>query len=131
MTATRTAAVEFRGTRPATEAITWGQRAIWTAIERIRPNDAYFNFVKTLPLANTDVDTVLAALGQVIERHEALHTRIVLVDGEPHQQVCAGGELTVEIDPGAATWRGQQIVGSRSERQRTRVTDSHRQRLAG
>lgn len=97
MTATRTAAVEFRGSRPAIETITWGQRAIWTAIERISPNDAYFNFVKTLPLANTDVDTVLAALGQVIGRHEALHTRFTIVDGEPHQQVHDGGELAVEI----------------------------------
>jgi hypothetical protein len=97
MTATRTAAVEFRGTRPATEAITWGQRAIWTAIERISPNDAYFNFVKTLPLANTDVDTVLATLGKIIERHEALHTRFTIVDGEPHQRVHDGGELPVEI----------------------------------
>src|SRR5258708_2098415 len=48
MTATRTATVEFTGLRPAIETITWGQRAIWTAIERISPNDAYFNFVKTL-----------------------------------------------------------------------------------
>jgi hypothetical protein len=97
MTATRTRTVVFRGTRPTTEIITWGQRAMWTAIKRISPHDEYFNFVKTLPLANTDVDTVLAALGQVIERHEALHTRIVLVDGEPHQRVAADGELAVEI----------------------------------
>ncbi|HEX9337692.1 MAG TPA: condensation domain-containing protein [Pseudonocardiaceae bacterium] len=97
MTATRTATVEFRGTRPTTEIITWGQRAIWTAIERMSPNDAYFNFVKLMPLSDTDIDTVLAALGHVIGRHEALHTRIVSVDGEPHQQVGAGGELAVEI----------------------------------
>src|SRR5882757_1514548 len=97
MTATRTATVEFRGMRPGIETITWGQRAIWTAIQRISPNDAYFNFVKTLPLADTDVDTVLAALGLVIGRHEALHTRFTVVDGEPHQRVRAGGELAVEI----------------------------------
>ncbi len=65
--------------------------------ERISPNDAYFNFVKTLPLANTDVDTVLAALGKIIERHEALHTRFTIVDGEPHQRVHNGGELPAEI----------------------------------
>lgn len=95
MTATRT--VVFHGTRPGTEIITWGQRAIWTAIQRTRPNDAYFNFVKTLPVADTDVDSVLAALGEVIGRHEALHTRIVEVAGEPHQEVAGSGELTVEI----------------------------------
>jgi len=95
MTATRT--VGFHGTRPGTEIITWGQRAIWTAIQRISPNDAYFNFVKTLPVADTDVDAVLAALGEVIGRHEALHTRIVDVAGEPHQEVAGSGELTVEI----------------------------------
>lgn len=95
MAVTRT--VGFSGTRPGTEIITWGQRAIWTAIERISPNDAYFNFVKTLPVTDTDVESVLVALGEVIGRHEALHTRIVDVAGEPHQEVAASGRLDVEI----------------------------------
>ncbi len=32
------------------EIITWGQRAIWEAIERTRPDDHYFNFGRVLPL---------------------------------------------------------------------------------
>jgi condensation domain-containing protein len=111
MTAMRTATVEFTGTRPAIETITWGQRAIWTAIERISPNDAYFNFVKTLPLPDTDVDTVLAALGLIMSRHEALHTRFTIVDGEPHQQVYGSGELAVEIIEGNAEATGDRYVG--------------------
>ncbi len=97
--ATRTATVEFAGMRPATEVITWGQRAIWTAIDRISPEDAYFNFTKTLPLdgESVDVDTVLAAIGTVVARHDALRTRIAIVDGEPHQRVHERGTLTAEI----------------------------------
>lgn len=118
MTATRTATVTFHGARPATETITWGQRAIWTAIERISPNDAYFNFVRTLPLSDIDVNSVLLSLGQVIGRHEALHTRIVLVDGEPHQEVAAGGELAVEIVATDDVTASAEQIGDRLKHQR-------------
>ncbi|HEX4704700.1 MAG TPA: hypothetical protein VH352_21405, partial [Pseudonocardiaceae bacterium] len=94
-----TRTVEFSGARPATEVLTWGQRAIWTAIGRISPEDAYFNFTKTLPLdgESVDMDQVLAAIGTVVERHEALCTRMTIVDGEPRQHVNERGTLKVEI----------------------------------
>jgi hypothetical protein len=102
-TAADTVAFDFRGARTATGALTWGQRAIWTAIERTRPADAYFNFARTLPVpARTDgqpadIPTVLSALTTVFERHEALRTRIIVVDGEPRQAVSDSGMVRVRL----------------------------------
>jgi Condensation domain len=98
--------VAFHGSRNATDVLTWGQRAIWTAIERTRPSDAYFNFARTIDLRteglSADLDTVLAAVGQVMSQHEALHTRMSVVDGGPIQMVTAMGELNVRVVEAAA-----------------------------
>jgi hypothetical protein len=92
-------AVTFRGARSTSEVLTWGQRAIWTAIERTRPSDAYFNFARTIDVrdAGTDLDTVLGAVALVVGRYEALRTRVSVVDGEPVQMVSADGELSVDV----------------------------------
>ncbi|HEX5117549.1 MAG TPA: condensation domain-containing protein [Pseudonocardiaceae bacterium] len=93
------ATVAFRGARSASDVLTWGQRAIWTAIERTRPSDAYFNFARTVDIrgVGADLDTVLAAVALVMGRHEALRTRVSVVDGEPVQTVSAEGELPVDV----------------------------------
>ena len=94
--------VAFRGTRDATDVLTWGQRAIWTAIQRTRPADAYFNFGRSVPGSGADLDTVLAAIAEVMGRHEALRTRLSVVDGGPTQVVSADGEITVAVIEGDA-----------------------------
>lgn len=97
------ATVTFRGARSTSDVLTWGQRAIWTAIERTRPSDAYFNFARTVDIRDTgaDLDTVLAAVGLVVGRHEALRTRVSVVDGEPVQVVSTDGELPVDVVTGS------------------------------
>ncbi|MFJ7219477.1 condensation domain-containing protein [Amycolatopsis sp. NPDC098790] len=52
-----------------------------------------------------DLDALRAALDDVVERHEALRTRIVLDDGEPYQEICppASPDLDVrDLTAGAA-----------------------------
>jgi hypothetical protein len=95
--ATTSVKIAFHGERSTTEVLTWGQRAIWTAIERTRPSDAYFNFTRTLSLDTTDVAAVVAAVGNVVSQHEALRTRISVVDGEPTQLLAAEGEYDVQV----------------------------------
>jgi condensation domain-containing protein len=92
-------AVTFRGARATSDVLTWGQRAIWTAIERTRPSDAYFNFARTVDIRDTGADlaAVLSAVALVLGRYEALRTRISLVDGEPRQVVSAEGTLDVDV----------------------------------
>ncbi|HEX5402961.1 MAG TPA: condensation domain-containing protein [Pseudonocardiaceae bacterium] len=96
--------VLFHGERNATDVLTWGQRAIWTAIERTRPSDAYFNFARVIDLRedglSAGLHTVLTAVGQVVSRHEALRTRMSVVDGGPIQLVSAMGELAVQVVEG-------------------------------
>ncbi|TXS12629.1 non-ribosomal peptide synthetase condensation domain protein [Streptomyces sp. adm13(2018)] len=100
--------VPFAAGRPGAAPLTWGQRAIWHAIGRTAPNDHYFNLGRILPLADrgAPVDTVhlRTALSALLERHEALRTRVVAEVGRPVQRLHARGraELLVrnEPDPG-------------------------------
>ncbi|OCC09724.1 condensation domain-containing protein [Streptomyces sp. PTY087I2] len=97
--------VGFRGERSGTAPLTWGQRAIWHAIRRTAPNDHYFNIGRVLPLADrgrpATVAATLDALARLIERHEALRTRLVppAADGGPSQWLADTGSLPVTISP--------------------------------
>ncbi|NEB42422.1 condensation domain-containing protein [Streptomyces sp. SID14515] len=95
--------VGFRGERSGRAPLTWGQRAIWHAIRRTAPNDHYFNIGRVLPLADrgrpATVAATLDALARLMERHEALRTRLVLsaADGEPSQCLADTGSLPVTV----------------------------------
>lgn len=96
--------LSFRGERSGTAPLTWGQRAIWHAIRRTAPNDHYFNIGRVLPLADrgrpATVAATLDALARLIERHEALRTRLVpAAGGEPAQCLTDTGTLPVTIAP--------------------------------
>ncbi|MFJ3327122.1 condensation domain-containing protein [Streptomyces griseus] len=97
--------VSFRGERSGTAPLTWGQRAIWHAIRRTAPNDHYFNIGRVLPLADrgrpATVAATLDALARLVERHEALRTRLVpaAADGGPSQWLADTGSLPVTIAP--------------------------------
>ncbi|RBQ14742.1 non-ribosomal peptide synthetase condensation domain protein [Spongiactinospora rosea] len=62
------------------EPLTWGQRAIWAAIERTAPDDRYFNFGRVLAVPRSvqplSVADVRRAVGLLTDRHEALRTTI-------------------------------------------------------
>ncbi|WP_052398344.1 condensation domain-containing protein [Streptomyces sp. NRRL F-5123] len=77
--------------------LTWGQLAIWDAIERTVPDDHYFNFGRILkvPGVRTSAE-VRAALGGLVSAHGALRTRLDLAGPRPRQRLAARGELTVE-----------------------------------
>ncbi|WP_329493378.1 condensation domain-containing protein [Kitasatospora herbaricolor] len=103
--------VEFSGQSSGTAPLTWGQRAIWSAIGRTRPGDWYFNFCRTLMLPRRyDLPQVLAAIRYVLERHESLRTRLVGTDGDPLQSAAAAGVLEVEVLEVAA---GDREAGAR------------------
>lgn len=100
--------VDFRGERSGQAPLTWGQRAIWHAIGRTAPNDHYFNIGRILPLADrgrpATVDGATRALGALVERHEALRTRVAPgADGQPGQILAATGVLPVTVVPAPDT----------------------------
>lgn len=100
-----TVTVAFGGGRDGRAPLTWGQRAIWHAIRRTAPNDHYFNIGRVLPLADrgrpaTVVDAA-RSLGVLMERHEALRTRLELPADDrgaaTDQRLAATGRLPVTL----------------------------------
>ncbi|MFD5789739.1 condensation domain-containing protein [Streptomyces sp. NPDC127037] len=98
----RTVCVPFTGDRAGTAPLTWGQRAIWNAILRTAPNDIYFNIGRLLPLGErgrvTELPQLAIALAALMERHEALRTRLYgIEDGDPGQSLADSGALPVTV----------------------------------
>ncbi|MFE7841049.1 amino acid adenylation domain-containing protein [Streptomyces sp. NPDC057474] len=78
--------------RPARIPLSAAQRRLWL-VERITGGVAY-NFPLVFRLrGKLDLDALRAALGDVIDRHEALRTRFLEEGGEPYQWI---------VPPGAA-----------------------------
>jgi hypothetical protein len=79
---------------------------MWLAMER-NPNSRFnIPFVLSVPPETlADVSTVTGAVGRIVSRHEALRTKVRLVDGEPRQFVVRSGRLRIQVtetQPGAA-----------------------------
>ncbi|WP_214102642.1 condensation domain-containing protein [Acrocarpospora catenulata] len=97
---------EFGGGRAGQGPLTWGQQGIWEAMGRNPPG--HFNIGRVLMVPRRGgVEAVEAAraVGRLVERHEALRTRVV-VTGEPRQVVSAAGRIplrVVEAEPGGDT----------------------------
>ncbi|WP_424641460.1 condensation domain-containing protein [Embleya sp. AB8] len=105
---------------PIEAPLTWGQRAIWQAIRRTAPSDHYFNITRVLPIADrgqpVDVGRVGAALARLMERHDALRTRLVAGDGEPRQARHAVGTLPVEVFEAARIEDADTVAAAVAER---------------
>ncbi|WP_246001432.1 condensation domain-containing protein [Allorhizocola rhizosphaerae] len=90
----------FRGERATIAPLTWGQQGIWKLVSAMAPNDAFLNLCRIVPVpqrAAGSVESVAAAFGELISRHEALRTRVQDVDGEPCQVVADAGECPLEL----------------------------------
>ncbi|WP_433254101.1 condensation domain-containing protein [Streptosporangium sp. CA-135522] len=72
--------IRFSGSRSGTAPLTWGQRAIWDAIQKTAPDDHYFNFGRVLAVPRRarplTVERAAEALGALVARHESLRTRL-------------------------------------------------------
>ncbi|WP_331766602.1 condensation domain-containing protein [Embleya sp. NBC_00896] len=105
---------------PVEAPLTWGQRAIWQAIRRTAPSDHYFNMTRVLPIAErgpaVDVAHVTAALGHLMERHDALRTRLLPAGDEPLQVRHPVGALPVEILEAALIEDADTVAAALAER---------------
>jgi hypothetical protein len=91
----------FAGTRSGAATMTWGQQCMWIATAKMGPANYFLNMRRMVPLsvrAGLRPATVAAAIGQLIERYEALRTRYATVDGDFRQTVLATGRIPVEIE---------------------------------
>ncbi|MFG1804555.1 condensation domain-containing protein [Micromonospora carbonacea] len=94
---------EFTGGRDATGPLTWGQRAMWRAVEVFEsPRHSVLNLRRTLAVsrrADVDVARAVRAVAALARRHESLRTRVRSVDGELFQSATGAGRLPVLVHP--------------------------------
>ncbi|MGI5241038.1 condensation domain-containing protein [Dactylosporangium sp. CA-139066] len=95
--------VTFRGEGSGVEALTWGQRDVWDLMRR---TGRTMNIGGTVRAAGGEtVERTAALLRFIMERHQALRTRLRAVEGGPPLQVVhAHGETrleVVDVPPGA------------------------------
>ncbi|MDQ5821264.1 MAG: condensation domain-containing protein, partial [Actinomycetota bacterium] len=78
--------------------LTRGQARLWAA-SRLQSNSGSYNLSGVVSLPNRCVPEVLTrAFNEVVNRHEALRTRILEVDGRPRQVVEAAVWVDVPVD---------------------------------
>src|SRR5882762_6372321 len=96
--------VGFAGDRAGACGLSWGQTAIWRAIQRLVPNDASLNMSWITALEDegvsfdTPIGRITDTVGFLMQRHESLRTLFrVDTDGPPGQVLLQSGEIAIEI----------------------------------
>ncbi|WEH12236.1 condensation domain-containing protein [Streptomyces sp. VNUA24] len=88
----------FHGDRSGTGPMTWGQREQWISICKIAPEDARFNIPFLWNVADgVTVQKITDGLKRLVERHEALRTRITGTVESPLQVVHRTGEYEISL----------------------------------
>ncbi|HEY2292550.1 MAG TPA: amino acid adenylation domain-containing protein, partial [Thermoanaerobaculia bacterium] len=93
----------FEGDMPLSE----GQRGLWF-IHRLAPEGSAFNIAVAARVRGLDPAALARALGELVQRHEALRTVFPLVGDEPVQRVLADLPPDVQVDKGELSeeaWR--------------------------
>ncbi|MFH8359835.1 condensation domain-containing protein [Streptomyces anulatus] len=91
------AVIDFSATARPPGPLMWGQRLLWNDSRWMGEEDHYFNMTVTVPVPpGRRRAEVLECLRQLVQRHEALRSRIVMTaDGRPLQQVLSSGAIDV------------------------------------
>ncbi|MFE4600996.1 condensation domain-containing protein [Kitasatospora indigofera] len=100
MSTTRQLEIGLSSGRSGTGPATWGQQAIWDTVRGLGPADApRYNVSLAAPVdPGVPLAPVLDALGQLLELHDSLHTRLTQDDdGWLRQTVDGAGRLTVHV----------------------------------
>jgi hypothetical protein len=88
--------IGFEGADSGIEELTWGQRAGWHAAELSGTTESAGGMMELAP--GLTVDDMATLLRYLMNRHQALRTRVVLdAGGHPQQEVVASGEIELEV----------------------------------
>ncbi|MEV6869076.1 condensation domain-containing protein, partial [Streptosporangium subroseum] len=87
--------------------LSFAQQRLWF-LAQLEPGALEYNLPVALRLAGAlDAAALSAALDAIVERHEVLRTRLVTVDGVPHQVIDPTAEIRVQIVDFSAEPDGQ------------------------
>lgn len=87
--------VAFHGDGRGVEELTWGQRDVWDLMRR---TGRTMNIGGTVPAPPGEtVERIAALLRFLVNRHQALRTRLAEVDGLLRQVVSDSGEIDLEV----------------------------------
>ena len=86
-----------RRERPEVVPLSFAQRRLWF-LNRLEESSAAYHIPVAVRLdGDLDVVALRAALGDVVQRHEALRTTLPETDGQPRQQVHPGADIDLEV----------------------------------
>jgi amino acid adenylation domain-containing protein len=86
-----------RGTRDDNIPFSYSQQRIWF-LEQLNPGAASFNIPIAIPIdSELDYAVLERSLNKVIERHEALRTRLLITDGQPIQAVDEPWDIVIQV----------------------------------
>ncbi|WP_409495449.1 non-ribosomal peptide synthase/polyketide synthase [Amycolatopsis sp. cmx-11-12] len=87
-----------RAGRPERVPLSSAQRSLWL-VDRMEANAVAYNFPLTFRLrGGLDFESLRAALGDVLGRHEVLRTVFAEHDGEPYQRVLDAPEIPFAVE---------------------------------
>lgn len=102
----QTVTIRFTGRAGRTAPMTWGQRSIYASIRWLGDDAWYFNLTRVVDAPpGTGQHEALAALTELLARHEGLRSSFHEADGDWVQRVRAQGATTVDVtsaDPSEA-----------------------------
>ncbi|HEX2328644.1 MAG TPA: condensation domain-containing protein, partial [Candidatus Angelobacter sp.] len=77
--------------------VSFAQERLWFLAQTERGSETYHIPYAARLRGKLDKDALRRALNRVVERHEALRTRFVVVDGEPEQRIAGREESGFEL----------------------------------
>lgn len=98
------------GDRPAAIPLSYAQSRLWF-LDQLQGPSAVYNMAVALRLVGQlDVTALIAALRDVVVRHESLRTLFFAVEGTPQQMVVPAHRVKLDVDViDAADWRADRL----------------------
>ncbi|MFN6485611.1 amino acid adenylation domain-containing protein [Nostoc sp. DedQUE02] len=87
----------LRRTENAALPLSYAQTRLWF-LDKLNPNSSFYNFPIALRLVGTlNISALQQSLIEIIDRHEALRTNFITVDGEPIQVIQTDINCTLQV----------------------------------
>jgi hypothetical protein len=80
------------------EVMSFGQQRLWV-LDKLLPDRSVYNTPTVQRLIGPlDVPALETSIGEILNRHDVLRTRFVVIDGEPRQVIAPPEPLRLQVD---------------------------------